>query len=127
MKKIIFGTASAILAVLGLSSLKEAKTSATTYYWFVINSAGQPLGDNQSLSNSDATFRQESTSLLAIISLCDGEHNYQCAVGFTANQIFTTTIGGSKVLKTHGVDSDYPFNSQTSKTARTTAAYVRSD
>ena len=36
MKNILFGSASAILTVVGFSAFKTAKTTATTYYWLYV-------------------------------------------------------------------------------------------
>lgn len=124
MKKIIFGSASAILAVVGFSAFKTAKTSATTYYWFQIINPGTGLGDNAILDNAEATFIQRSQTLSAVATPCDQVKGSQCAVGFSVGQIFTTT-NGAKVLKTHGVDPAVSFPTQTSKTARTGGVYVR--
>jgi len=126
MKKIIFGSASAILAVIGFSAFKSAKTSTTTYYWFQLAAGDTQLGVNEVLNNSDGlTFLQRSTTLPTSVGTCDHNAISQCVVGFTANQIFTTS-GETKVLKTHGVDPSVGAASQTSKTAPTGPAYVRS-
>ena len=123
MKKIILGSASAIIAILSSSAFKSAQSSATTYYWFQIKNGGTPIGHNVVLNNSNATFVQQSTTLLTADSPCNEVKVTQCVVGFTSAQIFTTT-NNHKVLKTHGVYPATSDNSQTSKTARTSYGYV---
>ena len=123
MKKIIFGSASAILAVIGFSAFKTAKSTATSYYWFELVNIDQPLG-NRTLTNPGASFIKLSQTITAATTPCDEVVNFQCIVGFTEGQIFKTT-GGAIVLKTAGVVSGAPAY-QTSKVARITAPYVRS-
>ena len=125
MKKIIFGSASALTSIAGLSALHTKEKLTISYYWFSIFLSRPPLGENEALNNSEVEFIQQSTTLSAADGPCDQVKEAQYIVGFTANQIFTTT-SGSKVLKTHGVDPMVLPPSQTSKTARTSVAYVES-
>jgi len=127
MKKILFGSASAILAVIGFSAFKTAKTSTITYYWFSFTEEGAPIGDPVVLNNSDATFILRATTLSIASSPCNETAVSQCVVGFTASQIFTTSAHGHKVLKTKGVDPGVSVNSQTSITSPATSAYVKSN
>ena len=122
----IFGSASAILSVIGFSAFKTAKKSVNTYYWFYIVFDGSPLGSNVALNNSNSGFVERATSLNILESPCNGVQTTQCVVGYTSTQIYTTT-DGAKVLKTHGVDPAATLPTQTSRTARISSAYVRED
>ena len=88
MKKILFGSASAILAVIGFSSFKSNKGSAgPSYYWFEV--PGTVLK-----TNTHATFTQigGASAFLAfeqqqnIDVSCPGGNDI-CLVGYTLGQI----------------------------------------
>lgn len=98
MKKIIFGGAAAILAVIGFSAFKSAKTTTGTYYWFEINSGESfAIGSPVALSNADVAFIDVVGSTVASSS-CDKTQTFQCLVGYTASKV--TGTPGSYTLKT---------------------------
>lgn len=125
MKKIIFGSASAILAVVGFSAFKSAKTSTTTYYWFTADADNLTIGVKTDFTNSSAAFANTISSTVAPSSaICNKEQEHQCLVGFTAGQIFING-SGTKLLKTSGVVSGAPVN-QPATTAPSAAQYTKS-
>ena len=97
MKKILFSSASAILAVVGFSAFKTANTNATTYYWFNVADGSTTATSTTppTVNNQTATFFQKSQSLSGDGSACSGTGFY-CAIGFTAKHVQTS--GGVIVL-----------------------------
>lgn len=99
MKKIIFGSASAILAVVGFSSFKSNKAVQTSYYWFQL-----PAGTSLSVThpafageNAYKGFGQQST---IAFDPCTGSGDL-CIIGYTLNAIHGFTVSGTPTaLKT---------------------------
>ena len=90
MKKIIFGGASAALALIGFSAFKTANKSATTYYWFSVNenqSEKITAGQLGLISSSQVTFQLKATTVPTTNNVCDKTNTYYCLIGFTASQI----------------------------------------
>ena len=97
MKKILFGSASAILAVVGLSAFKTAKTTATTYYWLdVIQNV------------STGTVNLAKTTEAGIVTVNGGIYSgvaattllFATAITAESNPLFSVCDEGSKLL--HG-------------------------
>ena len=90
MKKIIFGGASAALALIGFSAFKTANKTATTYYWFEIKSGEAPKvssGPVGTISASNVTFALKATTVPSSNNICDKTNTYFCLIGFTAGQV----------------------------------------
>ena len=102
MKKILFGSISAIIAVIGFSSFRNTKAFSYTYYWF------EPTANIPS-SNLNPTFAQIGT-YKGFISIptgpCTGTTEL-CFVGYTVGQLFFT--GATPVgLHTNGLGLGIP-------------------
>jgi hypothetical protein len=102
MKKILFGSASAILAVIGLSAFKSSKATIT-YYWLTsadLTTRGQGLINGSLLSDKsgldqDIAFgtgiKVRSTSSSSTDPYSCGSTGTYCSLAFTASQIVLTT------------------------------------
>ena len=100
MKKILFSSASAVLAIVGLSAFKTTKTTATTYYWLKVI-ATVPLSDANLVKRTevgivtvgDSLYNGTATPLLfatvntvesdPIFTICAISGDY-CLAGFTS-------------------------------------------
>lgn len=100
MKKIIFGGASAILALAGFSAFKAANKTANTYYWFEINSGQSTkiVNGKPALLNDQVAFNSVATTIASGAGVCDKTNTYFCLVGFTAAQV--SKAGSSFILAT---------------------------
>jgi len=102
MKKILFSSASAILAVVGFSAFKTAKTS-TTYYWFTAPSSTQLYNLTTRPQVAEIDYYGDG---IAPSDVCSSGSLHYCVIGYTANQInfvsgvpnsFKKTVGGVKI------------------------------
>jgi hypothetical protein len=101
MKKIIFGSAAAIIAVAGFSSFKAHKASKTnTYYWLVkTGDGGASPFHNADLSTYFGTTEPTNPT-------CTTGTSFDCVVGFITSQV--TGIGSSTKLKTTSLEGQAP-------------------
>jgi len=115
MKKILFGSAAAICAVVGFSSFKNAHNTGTLYYFFstdatVAPSGAPAIGKQFNHTNLDANPYQGNETLNTILtettSGCAGGSNW-CSAVFTANQVVPTSTGSSiyKLITVNGMTS----------------------
>jgi hypothetical protein len=86
MKKILFGSVSAILAVVDLSSFKEAKKFAITKYYFQVNS-GTDIALGTTVSPSQVFWI--STGQVKPADPCDDLSQVICVIGVTLPQVTT--------------------------------------
>ena len=100
MKKIILSSAAAILAVVGFSAFKTAKSAGHTYYWFTPTVDDLPAGGAIAANNSNVTPLDKILTTVAFknTDVCEGSGN-QCALGFLPSEIVKTT-SGSYILAT---------------------------
>lgn len=121
MKKIIFGGASAALALIGFSAFKTANKTVTSYYWFnIASNDSKPItGSLGNVLSGDVTFVTNATTVSTSNTLCDKTNNYYCIIGFTANQVEAS--GTSSFVLKHA-----STKAVTTPTASGTV-YVRSD
>ena len=96
MKKIIFGSASAILAVIGFSSFKSTKATDSTYYWFKLGTNLLPVAEtNPSFTaiggKANYLGHKEQTAL----SQSCTESTDLCIIGYTLTAISGFTAGGT--------------------------------
>jgi hypothetical protein len=103
MKRVLFGSAAAILAVAGLSSYKQS----TTYYFKVSSSLLK--GHSIHLDNAEGTaISGTNTSTVATTSTawglpaCSGTGDL-CIVTVSSSNIITTAMGGKRFLKTKNI------------------------
>jgi hypothetical protein len=100
MKKILFGSAAAILTVVGLSSFKSTKKFAVTKYYFQVNS-GTDISFNSAVAPSQVFFLQSGQS--APTNPCTGLSQKICVIGVTVLQVTTinkTQLANSVTSKT---------------------------
>jgi hypothetical protein len=98
MKKILFGSAAAILAVVGLSSFKATKKLALTKYYFTVN-PDKALGS--SVAVGDVSWLATSQSQPG--DPCDDVLSKICVIGVTVGQVTTinkTHLKASQTNKT---------------------------
>ena len=94
MKKILFGSAAALCAVVGLSAFKATKF--TSYYWFK-TATNYASGTNPlSVLNSDLNGYYAFTATPG--DPCAQTGSNDCLIGFNANQV-TPTHTGSSIYK----------------------------
>jgi len=77
MKRILFGSAAAIVAVVGFSAFKNPKSFTTSYYWFEYNTLVQPTTFDIFAANG------------SLQSTCDGT-GAKCEGAFTIAQLTST-------------------------------------
>lgn len=111
MKKIIFGSASAILAVIGFSSFKNTKAAGPSYYWFNASGSALPVS-----TPTDITFSQagtyvafETVSAALETNTCGGATDL-CLVGYTLSSISGfNALHHPTGFKTNGSGNPKPY------------------
>jgi hypothetical protein len=103
MKKVLFGSAAAILAVVGLSSFKahHRLSQATYYYWLVATGDGSiSVFHNVNLSTYYETLQPSS-------SPCASGSAFKRVVGFASSQV--TGVGNNTTLKRTVLEGQTPM------------------
>ena len=97
MKKILFGSAAAIMAVVGFSAFKAHKTAVTEYYWFHVSKTGTPA-INAAFKNVNVISYQGTTTSASIpVVACGGTTEF-CGAAFLTSQVVTNGSGGFKLI-----------------------------
>jgi hypothetical protein len=86
MKKILFGSAAAILAVVGLSSFKATKRFLVTKYYFQVNS-GTDISLTNAVAPTQVFFLAKGQAKPT--DPCDDLNQKICVIGVTVNQVTT--------------------------------------
>lgn len=107
MKKILFGSAAAVLAVAGLSSYKA---NQTVYYFKVSDGIAKGSQSTQKLNNGNAPSLTNGSVFLSSPTGCTGIGNL-CVVTISASNVITTTTSGTKrYLKTSNFGVNFPIS-----------------
>lgn len=119
MKKTIFGSIMSLLAALGISAFKKAKTTATSYYWFqidanqafIVGSSGKYLNSQLTIVEASGVPIYGSSTTVSTEIACNNVAIFECAIGFSYSQVTHTNF--IHLLKT-GIR---PITQQTTQTA----------